>query len=229
VQGECAAKSLIAGIDYFDKSKLVDTIIIGRGGGSIEDLWEFNSEELARRIFDCRIPVISAVGHETDFTICDFVSDMRASTPSAAAELAVPDVRELSVTVDMLSDRLDRALMRVAEKSRDRLTRILEGRTLGDFSSYLQHLSDRVMELMKDACSAYESTVAEKKLAFLTNVSKLDALNPLSVMARGYSVVQKDGKILSEISKVEIGDTITIRLRDGRIDAIAQSKTEEYR
>jgi exodeoxyribonuclease VII large subunit len=229
VQGECAAKSLIAGIDYFDKSKLVDTIIIGRGGGSIEDLWEFNSEELARRIFDCRIPVISAVGHETDFTICDFVSDMRAPTPSAAAELAVPDVRELSVTVDMLSDRLDRALMRVAEKSRDRLTRILEGRTLGDFSSYLQHLSDRVMELMKEACSAYESTVAEKKLAFLTNVSKLDALNPLSVMARGYSMVQKDGKILSEISKVEIGDTITIRLRDGRIDAIAQSKTEEYR
>ena len=102
-------------------------------------------------------------------------------------------------------------------------------RTLGDFSSYIQLLSDRVMELMKDAGSAYESTVAEKKLALLTNVSKLDALNPLSVMARGYSVAQKDGKVLSEISKVEIGDTITIRLRDGRIDAIAQSKTEEYR
>lgn len=229
VQGEGAARTLIAGIDYFDKSKLVDTIIIGRGGGSIEDLWEFNSEELARRIFDCKIPVISAVGHETDFTICDFVSDMRAPTPSAAAELAVPDIRELRVTVDMLSDRSDRALTRVAEKSRDRLTRIVEGRTLGDFSSYIQLLSDRVMELMKDAGSAYESTVAEKKLAFLTNVSKLDALNPLSVMARGYSVAQKDGKVLSEISKVEIGDTITIRLRDGRIDAIAQSKTEEYR
>ena len=129
----------------------------------------------------------------------------------------------------MLSDRSDRSLTRVAEKSRDRLTRIVEGRTLGDFSSYIQLLSDRVMELMKDASSAYESTVAEKKLAFLTNVSKLDALNPLSVMARGYSVAQKDGKVLSEISKVEIGDTITIRLRDGRIDAIAQSKTEEYR
>lgn len=229
VQGEGAARTLIAGIDYFDKSKLVDTIIIGRGGGSIEDLWEFNSEELARRIFDCKIPVISAVGHETDFTICDFVSDMRAPTPSAAAELAVPDIRELRVTVDMLSDRSDRALTRVAEKSRDRLTRIVEGRTLGDFSSYIQLLSDRVMELMKDAGMAYESTVAEKKLAFLTNVSKLDALNPLSVMARGYSVAQKDGKVLSEISKVEIGDTITIRLRDGRIDAIAQSKTEEYR
>ena len=229
VQGEGAAKTLIAGIDYFDKSKLVDTIIIGRGGGSIEDLWEFNSEELARRIFDCKIPVISAVGHETDFTICDFVSDMRAPTPSAAAELAVPDIREIRVTVDMLSDRSDRALTRVTEKSKERLVRITEGRTLGDFSSYIQLLSDRVAELMKDAASAYESVVAEKKLAFIANVSKLDALNPLSVMTRGYSVAQKDGKILSEISMVEIGDTITIRLRDGRIDAIAQSKTEEYR
>lgn len=229
VQGEGAAKTLIAGIDYFDKSKLVDTIIIGRGGGSIEDLWEFNSEELARRIFDCKIPVISAVGHETDFTICDFVSDMRAPTPSVAAELAVPDIRELRVTVDMLSDRSDRALTRVAEKSRDRLTRITEGRTLGDFGSYIELLYERVSDLMKNASLAYESSIAEKKLTFLTNVSKLDALNPLSVMARGYSVAQKDGKVISEISKVEIGDTITIRLRDGRIEAIAQSKTEEYK
>jgi exodeoxyribonuclease VII large subunit len=100
VQGEGAARTLISGIDYFDRSRLVDTVIIGRGGGSIEDLWEFNNEDLARRIFACSVPVISAVGHETDFTICDFVSDMRAPTPSAAAELAVPDIRELSILID---------------------------------------------------------------------------------------------------------------------------------
>ena len=229
VQGEGAAKTLIAGIDYFDRSNLVDTIIIGRGGGSIEDLWEFNSEELARRIFDCSVPVISAVGHETDFTICDFVSDMRAPTPSAAAELAVPDIRELRVTVDVLSDRADRALTRTVEKSRDRLTRITEGRTLGDFRSYINLLSDRVVALAKEACSAYESVVAEKKLAFLTDVSKLEALNPLSVLSRGYSVAQKNGNVISKISDVKIGETVTIRLIDGKIDAIAQSKTEECR
>ena len=229
VQGEGAAKTLIAGIDYFDRSNLVDTIIIGRGGGSIEDLWEFNSEELARRIFDCAVPVISAVGHETDFTICDFVSDMRAPTPSAAAELAVPDIRELRVTVDVLSDRADRALTRTVEKSRDRLTRITEGRTLGDFRSYINLLSDRVVALAKEACSAYESVVAEKKLAYLTDVSKLEALNPLSVLSRGYSVAQKNGNVISKISDVKIGETVTIRLIDGKIDAIAQSKTEECR
>ena len=229
VQGEGAAKTLIAGIDYFDKSRLVDTIIIGRGGGSIEDLWEFNNEELARRIFDCSVPVISAVGHETDFTICDFVSDMRAPTPSAAAELAVPDIRELRVTVDMLSDRSDRALTRAVEKSKERLTRITEGRTLGDFSYYIGLLSDKVSGFAKEACVAYESVVAEKKLAFLTSISKLEALNPLSVLSRGYSVAQKDGKVISKISDVEIGETVTIHLTDGRIEATAKSKTEECR
>ena len=229
VQGEGAAKTLIAGIDYFDKSRLVDTIIIGRGGGSIEDLWEFNNEELARRIFDCSVPVISAVGHETDFTICDFVSDMRAPTPSAAAELAVPDIRELRVTVDMLSDRSDRALTRAVEKSKERLTRITEGRTLGDFSYYISLLSDKVSGFAKEACVAYESVVAEKKLAFLTSISKLEALNPLSVLSRGYSVAQKDGKVISKITDVEIGDTVTIHLTDGRIEATAKSKTEECR
>lgn len=133
VQGEGAADTLFAGIDYFDKSNLADVIIIGRGGGSIEDLWEFNNERLARRIYDCSVPVISAVGHETDFTICDFVSDMRAPTPSAAAELAVPDIRELCMLVDVFSDRSDRALIRIAERSREKLNRLSENRLLADF------------------------------------------------------------------------------------------------
>ena len=225
VQGDGAAKTLIDGIDYFDKSKLVDTIIIGRGGGSIEDLWEFNSEALARRIFACSVPVISAVGHETDFTICDFVSDMRAPTPSAAAELAVPDVRELSVSVDAFADRSDRALMRAVERSRARLTRITDSRVMSDFTALTDSFATRVKELNKNATVAYESILAEKRLSFLTNVGKLDALSPLSVMSRGYSVAQKDGRTVSSVSDVEVGDVITVRVSDGSIQSVVESKT----
>jgi len=224
VQGEGAAKTLIDGIDYFDRSNLVDTVIIGRGGGSIEDLWEFNNEKLARRIFACSVPVISAVGHETDFTICDFVSDMRAPTPSAAAELAVPDVRELSMTVDILSDRIDRALNRITERAREKLTRICEGRALGDFSSLISDKFDIVNELFRNANIAYTSSIANKKMPFISNVAKLDALNPLAILARGYSVAQKGTKSISSVNDADVGDIITLRLNDGSIDAEVKSK-----
>ena len=215
VQGDGAAKTLIDGIDYFDRSGLVDTIIIGRGGGSIEDLWEFNNEQLARRIFACSVPVISAVGHETDFTICDFVADMRAPTPSAAAEIAVPDIREIAIGIDNLSDRADRALMRVTERMRDKLTRLTESRVLSDFGGALSSLSEDVALLLQRASVAYSKAVLDKKLEFLTNVSKLEALNPLSVMARGYSVVQRNGANVSKLSDVNVGDVITVRVNDG--------------
>ena len=227
VQGDGAARTLIDGIDYFDKSGLVDTVIIGRGGGSIEDLWEFNNEALARRIFACSVPVISAVGHETDFTICDFVSDMRAPTPSAAAELAVPDIRELSVTVDVISDRLDRALTRATERARSRLARLTDTRAIADFTSVTEALAVRVNELYRSATNSYESVLAEKRLAFLTNVGKLEALNPLSVMSRGYSVTQRNGKTVSDISDVSVGDVITVRLKDGKINATVESTTSD--
>ena len=229
VQGDGAAKTLIDGIDYFDRSGLVDTIIIGRGGGSIEDLWEFNNEQLARRIFACSVPVISAVGHETDFTICDFVADMRAPTPSAAAEIAVPDIREIAIGIDNLSDRADRALMRVTERMRDRLTRLTESRVLSDFGGALSSLSEDVGLLLQRASVAYSKAVSDKKLEFLTNVSKLEALNPLSVMARGYSVVQRNGTNVSKLSDVNVRDVITVRVNDGRISATVDSKTAEDR
>ncbi len=225
VQGEGAAETLISGIDYFDRSKLVDVVIIGRGGGSIEDLWEFNNEQLARRIFECTVPVISAVGHETDFTICDFVSDMRAPTPSAAAELAVPDVRELCMLVDVLSDRSDRALTRIAERSRERLNRLSQSVMLEGFPAYIRSLSDKVCDLERKAGVAFSTSVAEKKLAFLTNVGKLDALNPLSVLARGYTVSQKEGRTLSSVQDVEVDDSITVCLLDGKLSCTVESKT----
>lgn len=225
VQGEGAARTLIDGIDYFDKSRLVDTVIIGRGGGSIEDLWEFNNEMLARRIYECSVPVISAVGHETDFTICDFVADMRAPTPSAAAELAVPDIRELFVAVDNMLDRSDRALNRALERARERLLRISESRALGDFSSLISAISEKVNILEKNASSAYSAILGDKKLSFISDVAKLEALNPLSVMSRGYSIVEKNGKSFSTVGSVETGDVITVRLRDGSVDATVKSKT----
>ena len=225
VQGEGAARTLIDGIDYFDKSKLVDTVIIGRGGGSIEDLWEFNSEQLARRIYDCSIPVISAVGHETDFTICDFVSDMRAPTPSAAAELAVPDIRELSIAITNLEDRSDRALSRTAERARDRLSAIYSSEVIRNFASTLEARREEIAELMRDATSSYKATVADKKMSFIANVGKLDGLNPLSVISRGYSVAQKDGKTLTGVSSADVGDLISVRLLDGSLSAEVKSKT----
>lgn len=225
VQGEGAASTLIDGIEFFDRSRLVDTIIIGRGGGSIEDLWEFNNEALARRIFACSVPVISAVGHETDFTICDFVADMRAPTPSAAAEIAVPDRRELYMALDNLSDRLDRCLLRACEKSRERLTRITQSSMISDFGAYLSSLLDEVRDLKKNARTAYEKILADKRLSYLTRVGKLDALNPLSVISRGYSVVQKDLKTVSSVNEVEKGDIITLRLGDGKLTAAVESKT----
>ena len=225
VQGEGAARTLIDGIDYFDKSKLVDTVIIGRGGGSIEDLWEFNSEQLARRIFDCSVPVISAVGHETDFTICDFVSDMRAPTPSAAAELAVPDIRELSIAVTNLEDRSDRALSRAAERARERLNALCSSDAIRDFSSLITQKADAVKDLLKNATAYYREIISDKKMSFVANVGKLDGLNPLSVISRGYSVVQKNEKTLSSVSSADVGDLITVRLSDGSISAEVKSKT----
>lgn len=229
VQGEGAAKTLIDGIEYFDRSKLVDTIIIGRGGGSIEDLWEFNNEELARRIFNCSVPVISAVGHETDFTICDFVADMRAPTPSAAAELAVPDLRELCMMIDAYSDRADRSLIRIVERYQERLNRLKDSGIFSDFSSYTQKLRGKVDELYKSTTIAYQRNLADKRLTFMTKVGKLEALNPLSVMSRGYSVVQKEGRVISSSSDVEVGDEFIVRFKDGTITANVQSITPDNR
>ena len=219
VQGEGAVETLINGIDYFDRSKLVDTIIIGRGGGSIEDLWAFNDERLARRIFDCSVPVISAVGHETDFTICDFVSDMRAPTPSAAAEIAVPDIRELIMRTDGFSDRCDRALIRAVEKSNERFLRVASSKVITDFSDIIESLYEDVRALAMNAGSSFSTMLSDKKMRFVTNVGKLEALNPLSVLTRGFSVVQKNGENVSTVEAVSENDSVTVRIYDGNFVA----------
>lgn len=216
VQGDGAEESLIAGIDYFDKSKLVDTVIIGRGGGSIEDLWAFNSEALARRIFECRVPVISAVGHETDFTICDFVSDLRAPTPSAAAEISVPDIRELMMRIDGYYDRLDRALSVMLNKKREKLDLLASSGALRSVSAFMAPLNEKVSSLSRNAELAFMKLLEAKKHRFAASLGKLEALNPISVLARGYTITEKSGEIVKSALALKEGDELSIRFSDGK-------------
>jgi exodeoxyribonuclease VII large subunit len=219
VQGAGAEADLVSAVDYFDKSGLCDVIIIGRGGGSIEDLWAFNSEALARKIFECRIPIISAVGHETDFTICDFVSDMRAPTPSAAAELAVPDSSEIRIALDGILDRCSSALVRNVERARERLDRAGASFTAEKFSLLVGEKREELSRVYERAVTAIDGRLEQSRgdLAILTE--KLSALSPLSVLSRGYSVVTRKGCGIGTVSDLEIGDRISVRFRDGSVTA----------
>ena len=224
VQGEGAEDNLLEGLDYFEKSGLVDVIIIGRGGGSIEDLWAFNGERLARKIFDCKIPIISAVGHETDFTICDFVADLRAPTPSAAAEIAVPDARDLLMRLDSWYDRAENALIRVGEHREERLNFI---KSSSVFKNPVAVFDDKTRSLteLADKLAACESTLLEKKATELSLMAgKLHALSPLATLARGYSVVYTDDQIIRCIDSIDVGQTVKIRLNDGEISADVTEK-----
>ena len=226
VQGDGAAESLIRAVDYFDASRLCDTVIIGRGGGSIEDLWAFNDERLARRIFCATVPVISAVGHETDFTICDFVADLRAPTPSAAAELAVPDMRELAMTVDGYTDRLRNALQNKYNIARDRLSMLSERISSRSMLMRIDGLRTDVERLLSLADAATRRKLADAGAGLSAMAAKLSALNPLSVLSRGYAVVSTDGGRAVSLSDISVGDDISVRITGATIDAKITNITE---
>lgn len=219
VQGAGAEADLVSAVDYFDKSGLCDVIIIGRGGGSIEDLWAFNSEALARKIFECRIPIISAVGHETDFTICDFVSDMRAPTPSAAAELAVPDSSEIRIALDGILDRCSSALVRNVERARERLDRAGASFAAEKFSLLVGEKREELSRVYERAVTATDGRLERSRGDLAILAEKLSALSPLSVLSRGYSVVTRKGCGIGTVSDLEIGDRISVRFRDGSVTA----------
>ena len=224
VQGEGAEASLINALDYLDRSGLVDVIIIGRGGGSIEDLWAFNSERLARRIFDARVPIISAVGHETDFTICDFVADMRAPTPSAAAEIAVPDMRELSLRIDGAYDRLVSALLRITDRRREKLQELSE-REIFLSPEMLFSEKREAVQAMLERCSGHIS----KKLSDATSeykllVGKCEALSPLSVLSRGYSIAEHCGRAVRASDDISVGDVLKITFNRGNATVTVKEK-----
>ena len=219
VQGDGAEDSLIKALDYFDRTQSVDIVIIGRGGGSIEDLWAFNGERLARRIFAAMVPIISAVGHQTDFTIADFVADLRAPTPSAAAELAVPDMRELAMRVVDLADRCDNALIRLCKHNRERFENACAVEFLKDPTAIFLPFRDELSERVHDFRRALSDTVSAKRSAMALCAGKLEALSPLAVLSRGYSVVQSGGHAVTDANQVAIGDEIGIRLSHGGLTA----------
>lgn len=227
VQGDTAARSLCGGIRYFNEKSPVDVIIIGRGGGSIEDLWAFNDEQLARLIYDSRIPVISAVGHETDFTICDFVADLRAPTPSAAAEIAFPDIMGLLSRVNDLRRVADTRMARrltalcSAVKGLDaRLRARSPEHVLRERMMHVGHLCERL-----DASILSALDKRKGKLAILS--TRLNAADPLSLMSRGYAVVQGDRGVISSTSDVDPGDRLRISFADGCIEAVVEKIEKE--
>jgi len=221
VQGELAPRSLTGGILFFNQRHKVDVIIIGRGGGSAEDLWCFNDETLARTIAGSDIPVISAVGHETDFTICDFVADLRAPTPSAAAELAFPDTAEILSRVRTLSIKSENALTIKISRIQSALELMKKSvelhspiRRLGERESALEILKNRLDSAQRSRLEAFESE-------FRMLCTRLEASNPLSVLSHGYSVVEDaQGRLISSVSEVRSGDDITVKLQDGELSAI---------
>ncbi len=227
VQGEGAEADLIRAIKYFNESRSVDVIIIGRGGGSIEDLWAFNSEALAREIFKCDIPVISAVGHETDFTICDFVADRRAPTPSAAAELAVPESEELKRKFGNVVSRMY-ALTDARIKSNRQLLKMLsERRALTQPSAYIDDKRMMLMSLTKELENAVGYKLTAEKQKFMRLSSVLEAVSPLKVISKGYSAVFKDGgKLVKSVDDLDEGDDVSFKLTDGSINAKVVSKNK---
>ena len=215
VQGNGAEASLVRALDYLDNSGLCDVIIIGRGGGSIEDLWAFNSELLARRIYASGTPIISAVGHETDFTICDFVADLRAPTPSAAAEIAVPDKKELVMHIDGLDERLLSALTRSVGRCREKFNALSQRVNTDAVLRQFSFKRDEVSVLGEKACLLISGITNKKRDQLTSVIAKAEALSPLSTLSRGYSLAEKDGIVIDTINALSVGETISLRMHDG--------------
>ena len=220
VQGEGAAAKIADAIKLMNDEKLADVIILARGGGSLEDLWPFNEEIVARAIFRSELPVISAVGHETDFSISDFVADLRAPTPSAAAELAVPNVYDVKENLNKYNNRLAVALNKKLELSKLKYEKVLSLKVLKE---PLLRIQDEYIKLDNNIKLLYDKTMEKYKEAnnkFINLVSKLDSLGPLKTLTRGYSIVQKNNKIIKSVNELKKGDKVDIRLLDGNVSAI---------
>ncbi len=228
VQGDGAEKTLVEGIKCFNRMKNADVIIIGRGGGSIEDLWAFNSEALAREIFASEIPVISAVGHETDFTICDFVSDKRAPTPSAAAELAVPDTIELKRKLGNVTARTEAILFREIKHTRNRLKLLSESRVLSDPRSYTDDRRAVLLSFESLMERSLTDIMTKNKGELVRLSSVLEALSPLKIISKGYSAVfGTEGKLIKSINDVTVGENISFKTNDGTVGATVDSVTPD--
>lgn len=228
VQGDGAPEQLLKALEYFEKSKCADVIIIGRGGGSIEDLWAFNDERLARAIYEMTVPVISAVGHEIDFTICDFVADMRAPTPSAAAEIAVPDTKDMLSRFSNVNKRMSSVLRHKLEFYLQKYDALNKSRVFNDKEFLTEHYQLMLDHLAEKLQSAFFAKTDKSKSKFETLTAKLDALSPLKIMSRGYLLAEnKEGKMIKSISTVSVGENLKLKLCDGSVYCTVNSITED--
>lgn len=219
VQGPGAAEQIASKIKLMNEKKLADILIVGRGGGSLEDLWPFNEEIVARAIYESEIPIISAVGHETDFTIADFVADLRAPTPSAAAELAVPDIYDLKQKIQNYQNRYKEALKKKIEVMKLKFEKIMKSRVFTDPTRKIIDNSIILDDYIKRLEKAITETQKHKKNKYNELIAKLDALSPLKTLIRGYSIVEKEGKIIKSAKQVNKLDEISIKFIDGKIQA----------
>jgi exodeoxyribonuclease VII large subunit len=220
VQGVEAPGEIAAAIRYANHYELADLLIVGRGGGSIEDLWAFNDERVAYAIYESKIPIISAVGHEPDVTISDFVADLRAATPSNAAELAVPDQDALRQTLDGMSAAMASALQRQLKAARQHLKVLSASPALQSPVSYLGQKRLGLERLQERMLAAQTRCIDRKKQSFIGLTAKLDAMSPLKVLTRGYAMTQTDdGQVVRSTKQVSSGDSIQITLSDGRLHA----------
>ena len=217
VQGPGAAEKIAEGIKFMNENKLADVLIIGRGGGSLEDLWPFNEEIVARAIYDSELPIISAVGHETDFTIADFVADLRAPTPSAAAELAVANIDDVRETLKLYNNRY-----KVALKKKIELMRLSYEKCMARpaYKNPTQKINEQYMVIdmkVKALQNSMMLKLKEAKTSFVKETAKLDSLSPLKTLTRGYSIVtEQDGKIIKSVNDLNSGEKVNLRLSDGQ-------------
>lgn len=226
VQGTEAPAEIVGAIRYCNRHNIGDLIITGRGGGSIEDLWAFNDERVARAIYDSRIPVISAVGHEPDVTISDYVADLRAATPSNAAELAVPDMADLKIRLSEAQNSMERALRKKTQLYRKSLEALSGSRVLQDPTNYLADRQMQLDYLQTRLAAAMDKRLSDKKRDFVRLTATLDALSPLKVLGRGYSVTKTGGKIVKSVRDVAPGQMLEIDLTDGKLDCRVENVIE---
>lgn len=230
VQGAEAPAEIAAAIRYANHYKLADLLIVGRGGGSIEDLWAFNDERVAHAIYESEIPIISAVGHEPDVTISDYVADLRAATPSNAAELAVPDQEALLQNLDAAASAMAAALSHQLRNARQRLDVLSGSAALSSPTGYLEQRQEQLEHLKSRLIAAQNQMLQQKRNRFVSCTAKLDAMSPLKVLSRGYSIVNaEDGAILRSVRQTAPKQQISVMLADGTITAIVSEIKEEIR
>ena len=219
VQGEGAGKKIAEGIEFMNKNKLADVLIVARGGGSLEDLWPFNEEVVARAIYNSELPVISAVGHETDFTIADFVADLRAPTPSAAAELAVADINQIKNRIENNRNQLKHLLKNKIEVMKLRYEKCMHSRV---YTNPLQPINEayfKIDNLTKNIQNAIQIKLQGNKSDFAKMISKLETLSPLHTLMRGYTVTQKENKIVNSVKLLQKEDIVQLKFYDGEAEA----------